>query len=71
MQEIGFLRNRVVRFIFVFGIGFATETLQYFGVPIFGNTFDPLDYVMFAAGVLLAFAFESAVVQRYFSRVAA
>jgi len=32
--------------------------MQYFGVPIFGQTFDPLDYLMFAIGIGLALIFE-------------
>lgn len=38
----------------VFGIGFTIETMQYLGVPIFGRTFDPLDYGMYALGAILA-----------------
>ncbi len=44
--------------------GFLTESLQYFGVPIFGRTFDPLDYLMFATGVAGAFVFEWAVLSQ-------
>lgn len=38
----------------VFGAAALAETLQAFGVPLLGQTFDPLDYVMYAAGALLA-----------------
>ena len=55
------LRSGVARGGFVFAIGVVTETLQYFGVPIFGRTFDPLDYLMFGVGIGLALAFERAV----------
>jgi hypothetical protein len=27
------------------------ETCQYFGIPLLGSTFDPLDYLMYAIGV--------------------
>jgi hypothetical protein len=64
IQEFTVLRGKTVRFVLVFGVGFLTESLQYFGVPIFGKTFDPLDYVMFAAGVAGAFVFEWAVLSR-------
>ena len=57
-------RSRVARGIAVFGVGMVTETLQYFGVPIFGRTFDPLDYLMFGIGIGLAVAFEQAVLSR-------
>jgi hypothetical protein len=37
----------------VFGFGCLVETSQYFGRPIFGTTFDPLDLLAYAGGVLL------------------
>lgn len=58
------LRNRIVRAAGVFGVGAVTETLQYFGVPIFGSTFDWLDYLMFGLGIALAALFESVVLDR-------
>lgn len=64
IQEHEPFRGRVFRFILVFGVGFVTETLQYFGVPLFGRTFDPLDYLMFAAGIGGAFVFEWLVLSR-------
>lgn len=64
IQEIEVIRGRTTRFMLVFGVGCVTETLQYFGVPLFGRTFDPLDYVMFAAGIGAAFVFEWLVLSR-------
>jgi hypothetical protein len=55
------LHSGIVRCTLVFGIGATTETLQYFGVPIFGRTFDPFDYLMFAIGIGIAVVFEWAV----------
>jgi hypothetical protein len=52
------LRSGIARGVFVFAIGAVTETLQYFGVPIFGRTFDLLDYLMFGVGIGLAAVFE-------------
>jgi hypothetical protein len=66
IQEFEVFRGRTTRLVLVFGVGFVTETLQYFGVPLFGRTFDPLDYLMFAAGIGGAIVFEWAV----FSRIA-
>jgi hypothetical protein len=45
--------HRWVIVLMVFGIGFTVETLQYFGFHIFGSTFDPLDYGMYALGAIL------------------
>ena len=49
----------------VFGIGFVVETLQYFGVPLFGRTYDPVDYFMYAIGALLALVTDVL----YFSKI--
>lgn len=58
------LRSGLARGVIVFAIGAITETLQYFGVPIFGQTFDLLDYLMFAIGIGLAAVFERFVLSR-------
>ena len=58
------LRSGSARAVLVFGIGAITETLQCFGVPIFGRTFDPLDYLMFGIGIGFAAVFERAVLSK-------
>lgn len=58
VARLALLRTAISRALLVFAIGATTETLQYFGVPIFGRTFDPLDYLMFAIGIVLAVLFE-------------
>jgi hypothetical protein len=58
------LRSGITRGAFVFAIGAVAETAQYFGVPIFGRTFDPLDYLMFGVGIGLAVVFERIVLSR-------
>jgi len=58
------LRSAIVRGGFVFAVGATTETLQYFSVPIFGRTFDLLDYLMFGIGIGLAAVFEWVVLSR-------
>ena len=58
------LRSGIARGGLVFAIGATTETLQYFGVPIFGRTFDLLDYLMFGMGIGLAAVFEWVVLSR-------
>ena len=65
-----FLRSRVGRGIAVFAVGAVTETLQYFDVPIFGRTFDWVDYVMFGMGIGLAVIFEEFVLARLPSQAA-
>jgi hypothetical protein len=52
--RVPFLRDWRVKALLVFGIASSTEVMQAFGVPLLGGTFDPLDFVMFGGGVLLA-----------------
>ena len=49
-----FLKDRWVKAAFVFGAASFAEILQGFGVPLLGRTFDPLDFVSYAAGALIA-----------------
>jgi hypothetical protein len=51
----------------VLGIGVVVETAQFFGAPLFGQTFDPLDYVMYAVGALLAVFLDVFLFPRLFS----
>ncbi len=52
--SVPFLRDWWVKALLVLAVACLTEVLQAFGVPLLGRTFDPLDFVMFAAGVMLA-----------------
>ena len=54
---MGLFKNKIIcsplfRACAVFGFGCFVETSQYFGRPIFGSTFDPLDILAYAVGVL-------------------
>jgi hypothetical protein len=64
VADLAILRSGIARGAFVFAIGAVSETLQYFGVPIFGRTFDLLDFLMFGAGIGLAVVFERMVLSR-------
>lgn len=59
------LRSGFARGLFVFCIGAVSETLQYFGVPLFGRTFDVLDYFMFVLGIAAGVGFERVVLSRF------
>lgn len=61
VQNLKRFHGKLVRALLVFGVGAVTESLQYFGVEIFGRTFDPLDYLMFITGIGCAAVFEWAV----------
>jgi len=54
-----------VRALLVFAASSATEILQAFGVYALGTTYDPLDILMFAIGVLLAVFVDRIVFWRF------
>ena len=66
---LGLIENKLIRSILfrtcaVFGFGCFVETSQYFGHPIFGSTFDPLDILAYAGGVLLGILLDSILFPR-------
>ncbi len=62
-----FLRDWRVKTLLVFAVASLTEILQAFGVPLLGLTFDPLDFVMFGVGTLLAAFVDRVLLARAFS----
>jgi hypothetical protein len=51
----------------VFLMAATAEALQYLGVPLLGSTFDPLDFAMYAIGVLSAAVLDRQVFARLFA----
>ena len=64
--NIDFLPKWWQKAALTFGIAATAEFLQYFGIDALGSTFDPIDIVAYAAGVLLAALVERQVFARYF-----
>ena len=67
---MGLIENRVIRSTLfracaVFGFGCMVEASQYLGYPMFGSTFDPLDILAYAAGVLLGIFLDMFVFPRF------
>ena len=56
------LRCWWVRALLVFAVGATSEILQFFGLPILGRTFDPLDFAAFGVGVIAGHVFEQLVI---------
>ena len=52
----------------VFGFGCFVEASQYFGCPIFGSTFDPLDILAYASGVILGVLLDLVLFPRFIPR---
>jgi hypothetical protein len=58
------IRSPSFRTCAVFGFGCFVEASQYFGRPVFGSTFDPLDIVAYASGVLLGILLDLVIIPR-------
>ena len=66
MNEINylFLRKWYVKATIIFGLSSLTEILQAFGIHFLGVTFDPVDIIMFAVGVLVAVILDQLILKR-------
>ena len=51
--EVKWIQSTLFRTVAVFLFGCFVETSQYFGYPLFGSTFDPLDVLAYTGGVML------------------
>lgn len=58
------LQSKMLNGLIVFVAASSAEILQYFHVPVLGRTFDPIDFVMYAIGCLLAVIVDSLVIAR-------
>ena len=64
--HVPLLRRWETKFAIAFLLPFIAETCQYFGAPVLGSTFDPLDYLMYAIGALSAAVVDVQVFSRVF-----
>lgn len=65
-RSLPFLRKWQTKGLIVFGAMTLSEILQIFDIYFFGVTFDPLDFVMFATGTLIAIVFDKVIFQKWF-----
>ncbi len=61
-----FLRPWYRKALAVFLLVAASEILQFFGIYALARVFDPLDFVMYAGGVLLAALVDVQVISKYY-----
>ena len=64
LPEIPQLQPWPVKALLVFGAAASVEVAQFFGMPILGRTFDPLDFVTYGLGVALAVLLDTVVLPR-------
>ena len=60
------LRRWEAKLAIVFLMPAIAETCQYFGIPVLGSTFDPLDYLMYGIGAMSAVVVDTQVFSRIF-----
>ena len=66
--EIKWIRTTVFRATAVFLFGCTVEAFQYLGHPLLGSTFDPLDILAYAGGVLLGMFLDLVLFPRFIPR---
>lgn len=66
--EVRWIRSPIFRAVAVFLFGCVVETSQYLGYPLFGITFDPLDFLADAGGALSGISLESFIFPRFVLR---
>ncbi len=59
-----FLRNWVVKAWIVLGVVTVLEVLQFFGVFLIGDTFDPMDILVYGFGVGLAVFLDTQILSK-------
>ena len=60
------LKRWEVKLAIMFLLPSIAETCQYFGIPVLGSTFDPMDYLMYAIGATSAAIVDTQVFPRIF-----
>ena len=61
------MKKWYIKAVAVFALCSLSETLQYFGIYALASVFDPMDYVMYATGTVLAIFADRVVFKRLFS----
>jgi hypothetical protein len=64
---LSFLRHWHTKSLIVFSAAATAEILQYFGIYALGVTFDPVDLLMYGAGVMLAAIVDIQMFSRIFT----
>ncbi len=63
-QWVPVLKRWEAKLVIMFVMPSIAETCQYFGIPVLGSTFDPLDYLMYAIGATFAAIVDTQVFPR-------
>jgi len=60
------LNNWAVKALLIFALCATSEILQYFGIYALARVFDPIDFLMYGLGVLLAALVDKQIFKRVF-----
>jgi hypothetical protein len=55
---------KIITGVSLFGAASLVELLQYFDVPVLGRTFDPMDFLMYGIGILMAVIVEWNIISK-------
>lgn len=58
-------KSRIMGSIGTLGIGIATELFQLKGIPLFGNTYDPIDIIMYAFGTGIGILIDLKIISHW------
>lgn len=68
-DNFSFVRPWYSKALAVFLLASTAEILQFFGIWALGRTFDPLDFVMYATGALLAVLADMKVISKFYPAI--
>jgi len=58
-------QSRMFGALATFLIGFTIEMLQFFEIPVLGQTYDPWDFLMYALGTMMGIAFDMVIIDKF------
>jgi hypothetical protein len=64
-KKLSVLHSRVVAAVSTFFFGVVVELLQLNNIHLFGNTYDPLDILMYATGVGLGLILDLTIINKF------
>lgn len=68
-DSFSFLRPWYNKSLAIFLFVSTSEILQYFGIYALATVFDPIDFIMYASGVLLAALADTSLISKYYPAI--
>lgn len=64
-KSISVKKARIAGALFTFTFGLLVEILQFYNIGFLGNTYDPLDGVMYLIGVIAGIAIDLTIIDKF------